>query len=207
MLLVIFRLVHVFILSLFMVVILVFFSPIFVLFALFKQTKPIFDTWFKMILGYTIYPAFSFVFVAFMLASLDLAYYGALDTEYFSQNGQGGFHNMSEACKQSTEPSVFCATVSILGYDNPCYNRDAVLDDKFFEEKNLFLFKVRAMKSDVAEAYFAGLGKLLLFAFLFYLLLNSMLDFIAVILGVWSFTKFTKGGMNILNPLKAIFKR
>lgn len=202
-LLIIFKLVHVFILSLFIIVILIFFAPIFVLFALFKATYSIFETWLKMLIGYAIYPAFSFVFVAFMLASLDLSYYGALDTEY--GQGGGGFDNLQAACQKSSEPSVFCITVNRIGYDNPCYNPGAVLSSNFYDEKNIGLFKVRAMKKDIAEAYLKALGKLLMFIFLFFLLLNSMIEFVAIILGVWGFSNFSMGGMNILNPLKAIF--
>lgn len=204
-LLIIFRLVHVFILSLFMIVILIFFAPIFVLFALFKATYNIFETWLKMLIGYAIYPAFSFVFVAFMLASLDLSYYGALDTEYTKGGAGGGVDDLIAACQASSEPTVFCITVARIGATNPCYNPGPVINANFYDEKDLKIFKVRSMKRDVAEAYLKALGKLLLFAFLFFLLLNSMVQFIAIILGVWGFWDQSMGAMNILNPLKAIF--
>lgn len=205
-LLIIFKLVHVFILSLFILVILIFFAPIFVLFALFKATYNIFETWLKMLIGYAIYPAFSFVFVAFMLASLDLVYYGSLDKNIIEAGqGGGGTRDLQAACQAATEPSAFCITVNRMGYDDPCYKPGALIDNKFYDEKNLGLFKVRALKRDIAEDYLAALGKLLLFAFLFFLLLNSMVEFVAIILGVWGFWNNSLGAMNLLNPLKAIF--
>jgi type IV secretion system protein VirB6 len=75
---IIFKFVHIFILSMFVITILVLVSPIMITFALFDYTKGIFDSWFKMLLGYIIYPGLHFAFIALMLATFDNIYFGGL---------------------------------------------------------------------------------------------------------------------------------
>lgn len=75
-LLVIFKFFHIVILTLFMVTLLVLIAPIIMCFFLFDFTKDITIQWFKMLLGYTLYPGLLFVFLALMLASLDSIFYG-----------------------------------------------------------------------------------------------------------------------------------
>lgn len=75
---IIFKFTHIFILSMFSITILVAVSPIMITFSLFDFTKGIYEKWFKMLLGYTIYPGLHFAFIALMLATFDNIYFGDL---------------------------------------------------------------------------------------------------------------------------------
>ncbi len=91
---VIFKFAHAFILSFFVIVVLIIISPIMMCFILFEATKQIFQTWFKVLLGYMIFPALLMAFITLMLASFDAVFYGSI--------GKAGIHvNLVDACTQA----------------------------------------------------------------------------------------------------------
>ncbi|MSO14099.1 type IV secretion system protein [Rickettsiales endosymbiont of Trichoplax sp. H2] len=100
---ILFKFVHIFILSMFSITILVAVSPIMITFALFDFTKGIYEAWFKMLLGYAIYPGLHFAFLALMLATFDNIYFGDLKLDSTSQS-------IFEQCKsKGSSESPICA--------------------------------------------------------------------------------------------------
>ena len=72
-------------------------------FALFDFTKGIYEAWFKMLLGYVIYPGLHFAFLALMLATFDSIYFGDLKLDSNSPS-------VFEQCKsKGSSESPICA--------------------------------------------------------------------------------------------------
>lgn len=202
-LLIVFRFVHLFILSLFMITIFIFTSPIFILFALFQVTFPIFKQWFVMLLGYMLYPAFNFLFIIFMLATLDMVNYGNL-MENTPEGTRPTIDSVRALCAKAKDPSAFCITVDMLGLDNPCRGTPAAITEKYFTKWELLGMNFWLLKAEIVNIYFQHLVKLALFALLFYTLLGAMVDFMAVVLGIL-LPGQGEGAINMLNALGGLF--
>lgn len=201
-LLIVFRFVHLFILSLFMITIFIFTSPIFILFALFQVTFPIFKQWFIMLLGYMLYPAFNFLFIIFMLATLDMVNYGNL-MEHTPAGTTPTIDSVRALCSKAKEPSAFCLTVDMLGLDNPCRGTPAAITEKYFTKWELLGINFWLLKGEIVNTYFQHLVKLALFSLLFYTLLGAMVNFMAIVLGIL-LPGQGEGAINMLNGLGSL---
>ncbi len=194
----VFRFAHIFILSIFTISILVFLSPIFLCFALFEPTKGMFQKWMQMLLGYMIYPALLFAFVAIMFATFDSVFYG--DLKIRNNSGDSVNTYLSEACADVN--SIFCKNMEKISYVDPCTSSPALLGANLIESERIPAFG-SAKKVDAA---YAGqirdpVMKLLLFAFLFYLFLGSVTEFMAVLVGVQGLGDVSKGLGAGLKPI------
>ena len=188
-LMVIFKFTHIFILSMFVLTILVLVSPIMVCFALFDYTKEICSKWMSMILGYVLYPALLFAFVALMLATFDSVYYGDLNLQ---GKKDPVFSDITEACK-NTE-SIFCLTYSSVKND-PCESSIGFINGTLTRSVDTFIFgRWTFFVEQFADPYMIAMLQLMLFAFLFYLFMGSVTSFLALLTGVQDLSSMASGG-------------
>lgn len=201
-LLIIFKFTHIFILSSFIIAILVLLSPIFIAFALFEATKGMFDMWFKYLLGYVLYPAMLMAFVALMLATFDAVFLGDLVSK---GNGPASI-NISDgaalkaACKDVTN-SLFCKTVNNLQKDtviSPCNSSPGSINSIYTKTLDLGAgFSVTTIKDEIADDYYDAVLRLMLFALLFYLFIGSVTQFLAAMVSVQDLGGYAQGSINI----------
>ncbi|MFK7761424.1 MAG: type IV secretion system protein [Candidatus Midichloriaceae bacterium] len=216
---IIFKFTHIFILSMFSITILVAVSPIMITFALFDFTKGIYETWFKMLLGYTIYPGLHFAFIALMLATFDNIYFGDLKMD-------PGSDSIFKQCQlHGSSNSPICAIANNVNGDNTI--NDSIKDmcdmnighiiKGLYETVDLWILGTfTRMNSSVVEALFLTMLKLALMSFLFFMLMNSISTFFAYLTGVESVAGLAKGDLSgafkkafgtvAKAPLKAIKK-
>ncbi len=197
-LLVIFRFAHIFILALITVTVLIFLSPIFIPFVLFEATKGIYTKWLTTILGYLIYPALLFAFLAIMMATLDAVYYG--DFKATSSNGESV--NLKIACENVD--SIYCYTMQdlVTNSNDACDLSPGTLANNVITNKDVkFLGSKSALQPEFVAGIFPLMLKLMLFAFLFYLFMGSVTTFLSVLLGVQDLGSMAKGSINALNAL------
>lgn len=199
---VIFQFTHIFILSLFIITVLVLLSPIMVCFALFEFTKSIFQKWMSMLIGYVLYPAMLFAFVALMLATFDSVFYG--------EKPKSG-EDMTTYCQRPEQNSVYCTTAKVLPKDaankpvNSCSVSLGQIGNTFTSTLNLGpLGKVTIIKGDIADQFLQPMIQLMLFAFLFYLFMNSITSFMAILTGVQNLGDVTsKSSLDLVNMAKS----
>ena len=187
-LLVIFKFVHIFILSMFVLTILVLVSPVILCFALFDYTKSIFQKWMQLVLGYVLYPALIFAFIALMLATFDAVFFGDIDLA----KNRG---DLKKAC--AGVDSIFCTTYDAVGVD-PCSANLGNINGTLTRTLDLGpLGKYTILKEVFVGAYLDAVLKLMLFAFLFYLFMGSVSSFLAILTGVQDLGSMAKGSINI----------
>jgi type IV secretion system protein VirB6 len=210
-LLVIFKFAHIFIQSAIIVTVLIFLAPIFVCFFLFEATKGIFDKWMKMIFGYILYPSLLFAFLALMLATLDSIYYGPLDTgqAYLNTNVGGnpsGGNQIGAPVSLSTAcqgiDSLFC---SIIGQSDFSVDLCRDLSNRQFNQSTEtfsvsgFSDNYSRLNQTYVDLFNKHMTKLMLFALLFYLFMDSISSFMAALLSVQEIQG--KGSINAFNAM------
>ncbi len=199
-LLVIFRFTHIFILALITVTILLFLAPIFIPFVLFEATKGIYDKWMKTILGYLIYPALLFAFLAIMLATMDSVYYGDFKG---TTKSSGQPINLKTACDKVD--SIYCIAMSgiVTNSNDACDISPGTVSNKWiiWDQKVSYLGEKSVLKSEVATKLFNPMLKLMLFAFLFYLFMGAVSQFLASLLTVQDIGGMAKGGVNAFGAI------
>ncbi len=184
---VILKFVHIVILSAFIITVLVVISPIIFCFMLFEYTKQIFQKWFSMVIGYTLYPALLFAFIALMLGVFDHVFFGDLDL----RQGQ----SLVEACKGKN--SIFCVTTDATQTD-PCASGQGSVGNKITTHLDLGPFgKITIINPVHIPAYMLAVLKLMLFAFIFYLFSSSVSSFLAILTGVQDVGSMALGGISI----------
>ncbi len=197
---IIFEFTHIFILSAIIITILIFLSPLFIPFALFDVTKGIFQKWMTTILGYILYPALLFAFMALMLATFDQIYYGNLNIPV----GQMNNFDIKKAC-EGVE-SIYCFTLSehITHSNDAC---DLVTNPaaKWITTKKIsYIGSAKVLVDGISDGLLPILLKLMLFAFLFYVFLGSVSRFMASLLSIQNLD-MAKGSMNALDTIKGAF--
>ena len=197
---IIFKFTHIFILSMFVITILVVVSPIMIVFVLFEFTKGIFDQWFKMLLGYVIYPGLHFAFIALMLATFDSIYFGGLKMD-------PGSPSIFEQCeKLGASDTPICAIANNLKKNDENID-DSIRDmcdmnighivKSMYETTDLWILGTYTrMTGSIVEALFLTMLKLALMAFLFFMLMNSISSFFAYLTGVESMESMAKGDLS-----------
>ena len=197
---IIFKFTHIFILSMFVITILVVVSPIMIVFVLFEFTKGIFDQWFKMLLGYVIYPGLHFAFIALMLATFVSIYFGGLKMD-------PGSPSIFEQCeKLGASDTPICAIANNLKKNDENID-DSIRDmcdmnighivKSMYEATDLWILGTYTrMTGSIVEALFLTMLKLALMAFLFFMLMNSISSFFAYLTGVESMESMAKGDLS-----------
>ncbi|MCE2992742.1 MAG: type IV secretion system protein [Alphaproteobacteria bacterium] len=203
-LLVIFRYTHIYILSIIIVTVLLFLAPIFVCFALFEPTKAIFDKWMKVIFGYMIYPALLFAFLALMLATFDSIYYGDLKIDQTNINSQNGpvaqGLNLKTACEGVN--SIYCTLMAPMMADanDSCDLSYGALSNTYVTKKSIPFTGIYAtLSEDTANEVLMPVLKIMLFALLFYLFMDTVSQFMAALLSIMDVGGMARGQINLAN--------
>ena len=197
------RIAQIFILSLFAVTILVFVSPIFLLFWLFDYTKSIFDGWASMLLGYILYPALLFAFLALMLATFDSVFYG--------------FHDPITAVSQygtqcQGKESIFCVIYNHLNthystIPNLCKLPFGSMASALIDSYTIpFIGKFYYTTPETIGVLMTAMVKIMLLAALFKFFMETMIGTLAAILGVIDLQDYAKGANFIKDVIKIAMK-
>ena len=182
-LLTVFKFAHIFILSIFTITILVFLSPIFLLFALFEPTKGMFQKWMQMLLGYTLYPALLFAFVSLMFATFDAVFYG--DLNFDNTANSVTTESICKTPDKKDVESIFCVNMKQNEYKDPCTGSITSLSTDLIEsQKVVGIGGVKKVSADYATSIRTPVLRLMLFSLLFYLFLGAVTEFMAVLVGV-----------------------
>ncbi len=218
---IIFKFVHVVILSMFSITILVMVAPIMVSFALFEFTKQTFQSWMKNLLGYAIAPGILFAFIALMIATFDSIFYGF---------DQGKIADMAKQCQQSTSEnksacekvqennilaacdgvtSVYCSLVSINSSvwanggsaatvnQGTCQMLNGTIISNTTESFSIpLLGTFTILKSVAISAFLPSITKMALFAVLFYFFSQSVIPFVSAIVGIQGLGDGASGGIS-----------
>ena len=199
-LLIVFKFVHTFILSLFVITILVLVAPLMLCFALFEYTKSIFQSWMKNLLGYMLYPGLMFAFIALMLATFDSIFYGNIDL----RNGD----TVREACEKGKVDSLYCTTLKEAlagGADiselDPCKAGLDQMTSRLTDDWKWWFIEIPVFSGDSADKYWSAIGKMSLFAALFYLFMGSVSEFLSAMVGVSDIGGHARGSVNALSGL------
>ncbi|MDF3047156.1 MAG: type secretion system protein VirB6 [Candidatus Midichloriaceae bacterium] len=201
-LLVIFRFAHIAILALLTVTILIFLAPVFIPFVLFEATKGIYQKWFTTIIGYLIYPALLFAFLAIMLATFDTIYYG----DFKVKSAPGQPVDIKAACEGVDSIYCFAMKDFVTKSDDACdmapgsySNRQAMWN----ERGSLWSGDEAIFSKKFAKDIFMPILKLMVFSIIFYLFMGSITIFLSTLLGVQDMGGMAKGSINSLNALGA----
>ena len=192
------RFVHLSIVSMFALTILVLISPIISCFMLFDYTKETFKTWFKMLLGYILYPAMIFSFVALMTTTFDAIFYGQVPT---ANKGCLATNSctITDICgtSKSDNSSIYCTIIRAVSANtnetvsaNMCNVSSGTILESLTQTYDIKLLGVvilswQALKDILFEDVFIGIAKMLLFVILFYNMINSIVGFFEALLQVY----------------------
>ncbi len=199
-LLVIFRFAHIAILALITVTVLIFLAPVFIPFVLFEATKGIYQKWFTTIIGYLIYPALLFAFLAIMLATFDTIYYG----DFKVKSAPGQPVDINAACEGVDSIYCFAMKDFVTKSDDACdmapgsySNQQAMWNERV----SLWSGDEPIFSKKFAKEIFMPILKLMVFAIIFYLFMGSITQFLSTLLGVQDMGPMAKGSINSLNAL------
>lgn len=172
----------------------VFISPIVLCFSLFAYTKETFNSWFRNLLSFMFFPALLFAYLAFMFTVFDVILYGPEYVTAAQSYSVSSGANLSTVCPSGND-SLYCLVATYAKAD-PCAGQGALLG-ALLEPKENGKYKTRAGVSNKIQA---ALLKLLLFSFLFYMLMDSVTQFMPFILGIrGNVMQQARGSMNIVN--------
>jgi type IV secretion system protein VirB6 len=189
---IIFKFTHIFILSLMIITVLIFLAPLFIPFALFEVTKGIFQKWMTTILGYLLYPALLFAFMALMFATFDQIYYGDLKVG----NTNTTNFNLEQAC--NGVDSIYCYTMvgKITNSNDACDLSNNPAANWLSTQKVDYVGSFKTLTPSIAQGLVPIVLRLMLFALLFFLFLGSVSQFLAALLSIQSLDGMAKGSMN-----------
>lgn len=188
------RFAHIAILSMFAITILILVSPIMCCFMLFEYTKQTFQSWFKMIIGYVLYPALTFTFLALMISTFDAIFYGqmkdrtCLDTssckvgDICSSDNNSIYCNIVKAVYKGQDPTNVDPTLCTLTHGKLLNSFTQDYDIKFL---GITIFTTQSVTEESFWGVFTGVLKMMLFAIIFYHLTNSVLQFIESLLSIF----------------------
>ena len=177
---IVFRIVYIFLLSFFIITILCILSPLFLLFSLFDITHAMYERWAQSLLVYVLYPGTMFVIVAVIFSLLNFIYYGDL--------GESG--SISERCSNVNSP--YCLTMQrVIADKGPDYHPCASTNEGdiftlFQSTESAGSFAVQALHQDLLDDYFHAVIKMLMICAIFYMVLETLLRYIEVVLGISS---------------------
>lgn len=219
MLSVLLRFVHITILTLFIITVLIVLSPIMVCFLLFDMTKDITINWFKMLIGYMLYPGFLFAFLALMLSTLDSAFYGIKPTDIEkvcppeSKHCSMNQNILGQICGPLKErKSIYCALLYLqlseaqkaapstatsvdVSLSN-CSAKSNKLDTLLTSQVTYPIIDITTtvFKPFVVDMFFDSVLKVMLFALLFFSFSQTVADFLARLLMIQSISDHASGG-------------
>lgn len=214
-LLIILQFMHIAILTMFAITVLVMISPIMMCFFLFDTTKDITMSWFKLLLGYMLYPGMIFAFMAFMLTTFDYIFYGlntqdkidalnSIRTECGANPDKCTITDvrLKKICgnKEPEKASVYCAMLASMkdhgGSLTNCSLKTGAMTTILTEEwlMSPFFGYVTRLRVEVISDFFDPVVQLALFAMLFYFFLRQVTHLLSMLLGVEGMTGFAIAG-------------
>ena len=190
---------HVYILALIMLAVMVFFGPIFIPLALFKQTEETFKAWRQLILGYTLQPAVMVVFISIMVLTFNTVIYGGSD-----ENGGCKFTYKPSSTINVKSPPMWI--MDIENQSNECqssmgYYMNLQVIDALKMRTGAFgsLFKIDVFKNAPGN-FVKALLFCTFFAFLFYYFAKQLGGFAAEL------TKSTDISKGAISPTAIVDK-
>jgi type IV secretion system protein VirB6 len=148
---------------------LIFISPIIFCFGLFNYTKETFNTWLRNVLSFMLFPAVLFGYLSFMFTVFDGILYGQ---NYFnatnSYNITNGSIDLNKACPDDNN-SLYCVVARDTKQD-PCAVNG--------------VFRSATSNRELTGQMFNSFLKLALFAFIFYIMLDTIMKFLSYILSI-----------------------
>jgi type IV secretory pathway VirB6-like protein len=209
--LVIFKYVHIFLISAFIVTVLVLIAPIMMVFSLFGATKAMFQKWYKLMLGYLIYPGLLFAFFCLMMTAMDALFFGYVPMISAGQTlANITINDVNNVCQGNLSASAYCMGQAGNGaiYD-PCTASEDTLNT-FTQEVNIIFTKFRILKlpsslSDVSQIG-AMLSKLIFFAGIFYLFAQTVAETLAGLCGLQRLSQdnMAMGSFNFMNMRNSV---
>lgn len=191
------RFVHLSIVSMFALTILVLVSPLISCFILFEYTKQTFQSWFKMILGYVLYPALIFSFVALMITTFDSIFYGTPVAKECLK--QGSPCTVKQICGDSNQnDSIYCNITKEVYKGKEVTKHDpsicsvtngdllnSITTTYSIEMLGIKIFSARTVTDQAYDGIFKAMLKMLLFAMLFHYLVSAVLNFLETLLNIY----------------------
>ncbi|CAL7959301.1 type IV secretion system protein VirB6 [Alphaproteobacteria bacterium] len=208
-LLIVFRLVHIVILSMFTVTILVLVAPIILCFALFDYTKKFYETWLSMLVGYSIYPALFFAFITLMFATFDTVMYGnpAEINKIIREQCAGNIDNCkilpTTLCnKEELADSPYCKFLKKVNSGGSSIGNCSITKGKIMsaltEEYSVpVLGTFTVLKNDIIPDFYDTFLKLGIIALLFGLFVELAIGMIDGIMQVAGLGNFAKGSIRL----------
>jgi type IV secretory pathway VirB6-like protein len=163
--------VQIYLVSVVVVSIMVYVSPLFIPMVLFQQTKQFFNNWLDELVGYSLYPMVMFAFLALMTGVFDQIYWGPDALDNMTWDGNDAIVDMATGCSDDNK-SIGCYiklamdhvdnyAVPVLGFVVPTADSDAPLPYE----------------------YLPGVLKAVLFGVLFFFFMGSLPSLVQAITG------------------------
>lgn len=168
-------------------------APLFAIFLLFDKTKQMFDSWVRYTLGYMIYPGLLFVYIALIMMTINVVMFGDIRqilTEVYGPGYVTSYINYNEVCEhEKLKNNILCVTVKKVGGVDPCTVVEEQVENAFTKTSSgggIFdVFSgLKQINQDYADLIKNKILELMLFAVLFSMLSNSVIDFIAQLTGL-----------------------
>jgi type IV secretory pathway VirB6-like protein len=100
------RSLHIFIMSITAIIILLYVSPITITLAMFSRTRPIFDAWWKQMLGFILQPVILFAYLGVLLTFFNFMVIG--DAEFRTTGGPNDPKTLDCSVHNAKETSIYC---------------------------------------------------------------------------------------------------
>ena len=178
-----FRLVHIFVLSFFMITILCLLSPLFLIASLFSLTNGMYERWLKSLVGYTLYPGFLFAIIAVIFTALNFVYYG-------KPNNASTLPPNTLAARCDGVDSPYCLTMNKVIEDkgvnyHPCEKLETGDIFKNFQGSSSYhVFVTNTIHKELIEDYFKAMVKMALVTMLFSMSMKSVMEIAQRMFGV-----------------------
>ena len=221
------KFVHLVVVSIFSLTILVLVSPIMVCFILFDYTKQTFQTWFKMMIGYVLYPALILSFVALMLTTFDAIFYGQVSDPSCLKNTSCSIYDICYKSDKDTSSasfnnnSVYCVIASSV---HDVADKNSLKDihqfnptlcdvssSKIFDAINgtmavkilgIEIYKSQNVRDGVFTILFQAMIKMMLFVILFANISDAVVNFLETLLSIQGISSAVQGGEKVGQILK-----
>jgi type IV secretory pathway VirB6-like protein len=188
-------------------------SPIIFIASLFQPTFHMFQTWFKSLIGYMLYPAIIAAYLVMVIAAVDSIYYGDL-TQYdvgspsTSSSGDVTMNGckQQEATNDPSDVSPYCKALLYYG-KSPCQNPEGWSWSELFSQSSdipIFGF-VNAVSTVFTEDLFVPMLKLLIMMLALHFFTGSFVTYIGYMFGTQG-AGGQEGGF-IVNPISYVYNK
>jgi type IV secretion system protein VirB6 len=186
-------------------------SPIIFIASLFQPTFHMFQTWFKSLIGYMLYPSIIVAYLVMVLAAVDSIYYGDLtqyDVSNLSSSSSGDVTlngcKQQQAVNDPSDVSPYCKALLYYG-KSPCQNPEGWSWSELFSETSDIptVGLGNAVSTIFTEDLFAPMIKLLIMMLALHFFTGSFVTYIGYMFGTQG-----AGGQEhgfVVNPISSIY--